>query len=80
MNEGITSTVQSRILLWSKLLRVTAWVMRRIKILRKWVNKTKIDEGSLTQLHVLSVEQLIAAEVVVIKGYQRWNSKRNSWY
>ena len=80
VNEGITSTVQSRILLWSKLLRVTAWVMRRIKILRKWVNKTKIDEGSLTQLHVLSVEQLIAAEVVVIKGYQRWNSKRNSWY
>ena len=54
----------------SKLLRVTAWVMRWIKILRKQVNKTNIDEGSPTQLHVLSVEELIAAEVVVIKGYQ----------
>ena len=28
------------------------------------------QEVSPTQLHVLSVEELIAAEVVVIKGYQ----------
>ena len=71
VNKGITSTVQSRISSWSKLLRVTAWVMRWIKIVRKQVNKTNIDEESPTQLHVLSVEELIATEVVVIKGYQR---------
>ena len=71
VNEGITSTVHSRVLSWSKLLRVTTWVMRWIKIVRKRVNKTNIDEGSPTQLHVLPVEELIAAEVVVIKGYQR---------
>ena len=70
-DEGITSTVQNRISSWSKLLRVTAWVMRWIKIVRKWVNKTNVEEGSPTQLHVLSVEELKAAEVVVIKGYQR---------
>ena len=35
------------------------------------MNKTNIDEGRPTQLFVLSVEELIAAEVVVIKGYQR---------
>ena len=64
VNEGITSTVQSRISSWSKLLRVTAWVMRWIKIVRKRVDKTNIDEGSPTQL-----EELIAAEVVVLKGY-----------
>ena len=45
--------------------------MRWIKIVRKWVNKTNIDEESPTLLHVLSVEELIAAEVVVIQGYQR---------
>ena len=28
MDEGITSTAQNRISSWSKLLRVTAWVMR----------------------------------------------------
>ena len=71
VNEGITSTMQGRISSWSKLLKVTAWVMRWIKIVRKRVNKTNIDEGSPTQLHVLSVEKLIAAEGVVIKGYQR---------
>ena len=60
-----------RISLWSKLLRMTAWVMRWIKIVRKRVNKTNVEEGSPTQLHVLSVEELKAAEVVVIKGYQR---------
>ena len=43
--------------------------MRKIKIVRKRVNKTNVQDGSLTQLHVLSVEVLIAAEVVVIKGY-----------
>ena len=71
MDEGITSTAQNRISSWSKLLRVTAWVMRWIKIVRKRVNKTNVEEGSPTQLHVLSVEELKAAEVVVIKGYQR---------
>ena len=71
VNEGITSTVQGRISSWSKLLKVTAWVMRWIKIVRKRVNKTNIDEGSPTQLHVLSVEELIAAEGIVVKGYQR---------
>ena len=44
--------------------------MRWIKIVRKQVNKTNIDEGSPTQLHVPSVVEFIAAEVVVIKGYQ----------
>ena len=70
-DEGITSTAQNRISSWSKLLRVTAWVMRWIKIVRKRVNKTNVEEGSPTQLHVLSVEELKAAEVIVIKGYQR---------
>ena len=69
VNEGITS-VQSRISSWRRLLRVTVWVMRWIKTVKKWVNKTNIDEGSPTQLHVLLVEELIAAEKVVIKGYQ----------
>ena len=49
--------------------------MRKIKIVRKRVNKTKFHEGSLTQMHILSVEELIAAEVVVIKGYQRMEFK-----
>ena len=49
---------------------MTVWVMRWIKTVKKWVNKTNIDEGSPTQLHVLLVEELIAAEKVVIKGYQ----------
>ena len=49
--------------------------MRWIKIVRKWVNKTNIDEESPRQLHVLSVEELIAAQVVVIKGYQRMEFK-----
>ena len=75
VNEGITSTVQSRISSWSNLLRVTAWVMRWIKIVRKRVNKTNIDEGSPIQLHVLSVEELIAAEVVVIKSCQSMEFK-----
>ena len=35
------------------------------------MNKTNLEEGSLTQLHVLSVEELIVGEVVFIKGYQR---------
>ena len=43
--------------------------IRCYQIVRKWVNKTNVDEGSPTQLHVLSVEELIAAEVVVVKGY-----------
>ena len=45
--------------------------MRWIKIVRKRVNKTNIEEGSPAQLHVLSVEELKPAEVVVIKAYQR---------
>ena len=52
-------------------MRVIAWVIRWIKIVRKQVNKTIIDEGSPAQLNVLSVEELIVAEVVVIKGYQK---------
>ena len=47
----------------SKLLRVIAWVMRWIKIVRKQVKKMNIDEESPTQLHALSVQELIAAEV-----------------
>ena len=70
VDEGITSAVQKRISSWTKLLRVAAWVMRWIKIVRKHVNKTNVQEVSPTQLHVLSVEELIAAEVVVIKGYE----------
>ena len=68
VDEGITSAVQKRISSWSKLLRVAAWVMRWIKIVRKRVNKANVQELSPTQLHVLSVEELIAAEVVVIEG------------
>ena len=49
--------------------------MRWIKIVKKRVNKTNVEEGSPTQLHVLSVEELIPAEVVVIKGYQRMKFK-----
>ena len=45
--------------------------MRWIKIVTKQVNKTNIDDRSPTRLHVLSVEELIAAEVVVIKGSQK---------
>ena len=45
--------------------------MRWIKIVRKRVNKTNAKEGSPAHLHVLSVEELKPAEVVVIKGYQR---------
>ena len=45
--------------------------MRWIKIVRKRVNKTNVEEGSPTQLHVRSVEELKSAEVVVIRGYQR---------
>ena len=71
MNEGITLTVQSRISSCSKLLRVTAWVMRWIKIVKKQVNTKTL----MPQLHVLSVEELIAVEVVVIKGYQRMEFK-----
>ena len=43
MNEGITSTVQSRISSCSKLLRVTAWMMRWIKIVKKQVDKKNLD-------------------------------------
>ena len=50
-------------------------MMNWIKIVRKWVNKTNVDEGSLTQLHFLSVKELIAAEVVVIKAYERMEFK-----
>ena len=50
-------------------------MMRWIKIVRKWVNKTNVEEGSPIQLHALSVEELIAAEVAVIKGYQRMEFK-----
>ena len=57
------------------MLRVIAWVTRWIKIVRKRVNKTNIDEGSPIELHVLSVEKLIAVDVVVIKGYQRMESE-----
>ena len=71
VNEGVMSTVQSRISSCSKLLRVTTWVMRWIKIVTKQVNKINVDDRSLTRLHVLSVEELIAAEVVVIKGSQK---------
>ena len=71
VNESLTSTVQRRISSWSKLLTVTAWVMRWIKIVQKQVSKTNIYEGSPTQLHVLSVEEIIAAEVVVLKDYQK---------
>ena len=35
------------------------------------MNKTNIDERSPTKLHVFSVEELIAAEMIVIKGYQK---------
>ena len=49
--------------------------MNWIKIVRKQVNQTNIDEESPTQLYVLSVEELIAAEVVLIKGYQRMEFK-----
>ena len=71
MNEGTTSTVQSRISSCSKLLRVTAWVMRWIEIVKKQVNTKTL----MPQLHVLSVEELIAVEVVVIKGYQMMEFK-----
>ena len=43
--------------------------------IRKRVNKTNFEERSPAQLHVLSVEELIAAEVVFIKGYQRMEFK-----
>ena len=39
------------------------------------MNKTNIDEKIPTELLVLSVEELIAAEVVVIKGYHRIHFK-----
>ena len=71
VDQSITSTVQSRISSWNKLLRVTAWVIRWIKTVRKRVNKTNIDEKIPTELLVLSVEELIAAKVVVINGYHR---------
>ena len=54
---------------------MTAWVVRWIKIVRKRVSKTNIDERSPSQLHVLSVEEVVAAEVVVIKGYQKMELK-----
>ena len=38
------------------------------EILRERSNKTNAEEGCSKQLHILSVEELIAAEVVVIKG------------
>ena len=50
-------------------------MMTWIKIVRKRVNKTNVEKGSPTQLHTLSVEELVAAEVVVIKGYQRMEFK-----
>ena len=67
--EGIASTVPSRISSWSKLLRVTVWVIRWIKIIMKKVNRKNTNEGNPTQLHVFLVEELIAAEVEFIKGY-----------
>ena len=75
VDQSITSTVQSRISSWNKLLRVTAWVIRWIKTVRKRVNKTNIDEKIPTELLVLSVEELIAAKVVVINGYHRIHFK-----
>ena len=58
---------------------MTAGVMRWIEIVRKRVNKTNVKEGSPTQLHVLSVEELIVGGVVVIKGDQRMKFKEESW-
>ena len=49
-------------------------MIRWIKIVRKRVNKTNVEKGSPAELHVLSVE-LIAAEVVVVKGYKRMKFK-----
>ena len=51
------------------MLRVTVWLIRWIKIIMKKVNRKNINEGNPTQLHVFLVEELIAAEVVFIKGY-----------
>ena len=48
-------------------------MVRWIKIVRKRVSKTNIDERSPSQLHVLSVEEVVAAEVVVIRVTKRWN-------
>ena len=50
-------------------------MVRWIKIVRKRVSKANIDERSPSQLHVLSVEEVVAAEVVVIKGYQKMELK-----
>ena len=49
-------------------------MIRWIKIVRKRVNKINVEKGSPAELHVLSVE-LIAAEVVVVKGYKRMKFK-----
>ena len=73
-DEGIRSTVQNRISSWSKLLRVTAWVMRWVNIVRKQVNKTNVEEGRPTQLHVLSVELKIA-EVVGKRKRKEFNEE-----
>ena len=49
--------------------------MKWIKIVRKRVNKTNDEKGSPFPMHALSVEELIPAEVAVIKSYQRMKFK-----
>ena len=67
-DENIAVTMQKKCYYRGSLLRVTAWVIRWIRLLSKMLSKTNIVKESEMQVDILSVEALRAPGVVVVKG------------
>ena len=69
-DEETISQILNRFSSWYRILRVIAWVVRWIKILRQSVNKGNDNFERKVSINSLSVEELKKVELKIIRVYQ----------
>ena len=69
-DEETISQILNRFSSWYRILRVIAWVVRWIKILRQSVNKGNDNFERKESINSLSVEELKKVELKIIRVYQ----------
>ena len=69
-DEETVPQILNRFSSWYKMLRVMAWVVRWIKMLRQSVNKRNDDFERKVSIDSLSVEELKEVELKIIRVYQ----------
>ena len=69
-DEETISQILNRFSSWYRILRVIAWVVRWVKILRQSVNKGNDNFERKVSINSLSVEELKKVELKIIRVYQ----------